>query len=430
MILIRKSVNILAGVGMLAMSGAVFGSGFALIEQSASGMGNAFAGGAAIADDASTIFFNPAGMSRLDGKQVAVAVHAIKPSAKFTDTGSTAAALQTKGGNGGDAGSLAFVPNAYFSLEVNPQTRVGLGINAPFGLKTEYDADWVGRFQAIKSEIQTINVNPSVSFDVNDKFTFGVGLSYQHIKGDLTSSVNYSALASGALGSNLEGVSTISGTDSAWGYNIGALFNIAPNSRVGVAYRSKIKYTLNGTISFADVPPPMAANPLLATGDVTLPISMPDSFSLSGFRQLDEKWEIMADATWTGWSVLQELKIDRTSGVNVLTVQENWKNTWRVSAGTSYRYNENWKARVGVAFDQSPVSDTYRTARIPDNDRTWIALGGQYKPAASSAIDFGYAHLFVKDSTIADMQGLGKGNLVGNYENSVDILSVQYTHSF
>ena len=415
---------------MLAISGAVFASGFALIEQSASGMGNAFAGGAAIADDASTIFFNPAGMSRLDGKQIAVAVHAIKPSAKFTDTGSTAAALQTKGGNGGDAGSLAFVPNAYFTLEVNPQTRVGLDINAPFGLKTEYDADWVGRFQAIKSEIETINVNPSVSFDLNDKFSFGLGLSYQHIKGDLTSSVNYSALAGGALGSNLEGVSTISGTDSAWGYNIGALFNIEPKSRVGIAYRSKVNYTLNGTISFADVPPAMAANPLLATGDVTLPISMPDSFSLSGFHQLDDKWELMADATWTGWSVLQELKIDRTSGVNVLTVQEHWKNTWRVSAGTSYRYNEKWKARVGVAFDQTPVSDTYRTARIPDNDRTWVALGGKYKPAAESAVDFGYAHLFVKDSTIADMQGLGKGNLVGNYKNSVDILSVQYTHSF
>ncbi len=431
MILNRKVVNILVGTGMLAISGAVFASGFALIEQSASGIGNAFAGGAAIADDASTVFFNPAGMSRLGGKQIAVALHAIKPSAKFTDTGSTGALLQTPGGNGGDAGSLAFVPNAYFTMEVNPQTRFGLGINAPFGLKTEYDSDWIGRFQAIKSEIKTINVNPSVSYDVNDMFSFGAGLSYQHIKGDLTSSVNYSAAAGGALGSNLEGVSTISGTDSAWGYNLGALFNIEPNTRVGVAYRSKVKYTLNGTISFANVPSAIAASPLLANGDVTLPISMPDSFSVSGFHQLDDKWELMADATWTGWSVLQELKIDRTSGVNVLTVQEHWKNTWRISAGTSYRYNEQWKARVGIAFDQAPVSDAYRTARIPDNDRTWIALGGQYKPGEESAIDFGYAHLFVKDSTIADMQAaVGKGNLVGTYKNSVDILSVQYTHSF
>jgi long-chain fatty acid transport protein len=158
---------------------------------------------------------------------------------------------------------------------------------------------------------------------------------------------------------------------------------------------------------------------------------MPDTFSISGFHQLDDKWDVMADVTWTGWSVLQELKIDRTSGANVLTVQEHWKNTWRFSAGTSYRYNEKWKARAGLAFDQSPVSDTYRTARIPDNDRTWLSVGGQYKPSVDSAVDFGYSHLFVKDSKIADMQAAGgKGNLVGTYKNSVDILSVQYTHSF
>jgi long-chain fatty acid transport protein len=157
---------------------------------------------------------------------------------------------------------------------------------------------------------------------------------------------------------------------------------------------------------------------------------MPDSFSVSGLHQLDDKWDVMADATWTGWGVLQQLKIDRTSGANVLTVQEHWKNTWRFSAGANYHYNEQWMARMGIAVDQAPVSDAYRTARIPDNDRTWLSVGGQYKSSKESALDFGYAHLFVKDASIADMQGAGKGNLVGTYNNSVDILSVQYTHSF
>ena len=422
---------------MLVMAGTAGASGFALIEQG-SGLGNAYAGGAAGAEDASTIFFNPAGMSRLNGKQVVVAAHAIKPSAKFTDTGSTPAAFQTAGGNGGDAGGWALVPNAYFAMELNSQTRIGLGINAPFGLQTEYDADWIGRFQAIKSKIQTINLNPSVSYDVNEKVALGAGLNYQHIKGDLTSAVNYSAAAFaaggagllGVVGTNKEGVSTISGSDSAWGYNFGALFKVNPQTRVGVAYRSKIKYNLSGTVSFTNVPAALAASPTLANGDVTLPISMPDSFSLSGLHQLDDKWELMADATWTGWSVLQELKIDRTSGTNVQTVQEKWKNTWRVSAGASYRYNEQWMSRAGIAFDQAPVSDTYRTARIPDNDRTWLSVGAQYKSSKESAVDFGYAHLFVKDSTIADRQGAGKADLVGTYKNSVDIFSVQYTHNF
>jgi long-chain fatty acid transport protein len=417
---------------MLAISGSAMASGFALLEQSGSGLGNAFAGGAASAEDASTIFFNPAGMSRLNGKQIVVGGSMIKPSAKFSDTGSTPAALQsTNNGNGGDAGSWALVPNAYFTMEVNPQTHVGLAINAPFGLQTEYDTNWIGRFQAMKSKIQTVNLNPSVSYDVNETVSLGAGLNYQHITGDLTSAVNYAAAAAGALGTNVEGVSTISGSDSAWGYNLGALFNVDPQTRIGIAYRSKIKYNLAGTISFSSVPAPLAPSPLLANGPVTLPITMPDSFSLSGFHQLDDQWDVMADATWTGWSVLQQLKIDRTSGLNVQTVQENWKNTWRVSAGTSYRYNVQWKARAGIALDQAPVSDAYRTARIPDNDRTWLTVGGQYKPSGESAVDFGYAHLFVKDSTIADMQAAaGKGNLVGTYKNSVDILSVQYTYSF
>lgn len=440
MIIRRTMVGGLVAGAMLAMSGTAVASGFALIEQSGSGLGNAYAGGAAGAEDASTIFYNPAGMSHLNGKQVVVAGNMIKPSAKFSDTGSTPAALQPTGGNGGDAGSWALVPNAYFAMEMNPQTRFGLGINVPFGLMTEYDADWIGRFQAIKSKLQAVNLNPSVSYDLNETVSLGAGLNYQHITGDLTSAVNYSALAFQAGGAGLlgaiggpgvEGVSTISGSDSAWGYNLGALFNIDPKTRIGIAYRSKIKYNLEGTIAFTNVPAALSASPLLASGAVKLPLTMPDSFSLSGFHQLDDNWDVMADATWTGWSVLQQLKIDRTSGANVQTVQENWKNTWRVSAGTSYRYNEQWKARAGIALDQAPVSDTYRTARIPDNDRTWLSVGGQYKPSRESALDFGYAHLFVKDSTIADMQAAsGKGNLVGTYKNSVDIISVQYAYSF
>jgi len=402
----------------MAMSGTAFASGFALIEMSASGMGNAFAGGAAVAEDASTIFFNPAGMSRLDGKQIVVAGHAITPSAKFSNTSSALPAPRPLGSNGGDAGDLAFVPNAYFAMEVNPVLRVGLGINAPFGLKTEYDENWIGRFQAIKSKIETINLNPSVAYQATDAVSLGVGINYQRIKGELTSAVNL-AIA--------EGTSSVTGDDAAWGYNLGALINVSPQTRVGLAYRSTIKYNMNGTVVFAGGVP--AVN-----GPITLDIDMPDSFSASVFHQFDDKWDIMGDVSWTGWSVLQQLNVVRTSGTPILTVQENWRNTWRVAVGANRHYNEQWTARVGVAFDQTPVTDAYRTARIPGNDRTWLSLGGQYKPAKESALDFGYAHLFVSNATISDLQGAvaatDKGDLIGNYSSSVDILSVQYTHSF
>lgn len=422
---------------LAAVSGTAAASGFALIEQSASGLGNAYAGGAASAEDASTIFFNPAGMSRLSGKQIAVAVHAIKPSAKFSNNASVPAALQpTVGGTGGDAGSLAPVPNGYFAMEINPQTRFGLGINAPFGLQTEYDANWMGRFQAIKSKIQTVNLNPSLAYRVSDFMSIGAGISYQRITGDLTSAINYSAAAfsAGGLpllgaigGAGKEGTTTISGSDSAWGYNFGVLLNPSPQTRVGLAYRSTIQYKLTGSASFTNRPTLLAA--AIPDGPVSLAIKMPDTFSASVFHQLNDKWDVMADLNWTGWSVFQQLKVDRANGANLTTVQENWRNTWRVSVGANHHYNEQWTARVGLAYDQTPTSDAFRTARIPDGSRTWLSVGGQYKPGKESALDFGYAHLFVNNASINQAVS-GAGTLNGTYSNSVDILSAQYTHSF
>lgn len=233
---------------------------------------------------------------------------------------------------------------------------------------------------------------------------------------------------------NMQGINTLTGSDRAWGYNFGALFNISPKTRVGVAYRSQVKYNLSGNVSFSGVPAALLASfPVQA---VTLAITMPDSFSMSGFHQLDDKWDLMADATWTGWSVFQQLKVLQANGTPLgAATPENWKDTWRVSAGTNYHYNEKWTARAGVAFDQSPVADQFRTVRIPDANRTWLSLGGQYKPSKSDAFDFGYAHLFVSNAALnqsatANPDLAGKGYLTGTYANSVDILSVQYGHSF
>lgn len=384
---------------LLAMSGGVAASGFALIEQNASGLGNAYAGGAAIAEDASTVFFNPAGMTRLSGKQVVVAGHLINPSAKFTSS---------TGVSGGDAGGLAFVPNAYFAMEMKPGLKVGLGLNAPFGLQTEYDSNWVGKHQAIKSKLETMNVNPSVAYQVNDALSLGAGLNYQHISGEL------SEFKGGALGT-----AVIKGTDNTWGYNLGALYNVNANTRVGVAYRSAMSYTLTGTVT-TSLP--------FANGPVSLDVKLPDSLSISGVHKMNDSYEVMADVTFTGWSSFKQVKIVDGAGATISNTPENWKDTVRVSVGATHRYSEQWLVRAGLAYDQAPVTDAFRTARIPDNNRTWIALGGQRKLSAASAIDFGYAHLFVSDSTINSANPAP--TLVGSYKNSVDILSAQYTHNF
>jgi len=387
---------VLAGCTHLAHA-----AGFALIEQNASGLGNAYAGQAAAATDASTVFFNPAGMTYLPDRQLVLVGHLIKPEAEFSGSSTIG------GGNGGDAGGLTFVPNAYFAARLTPDVVLGVGMNAPFGLKTEYDSAWAGRTQAIKSELKTINLNPSIAWKASEAISLGAGVSIQYAEATLTN-------ASPA------GLVTVDGDDYGWGFNLGAIWQVSETTRVGLAYRSEVDYTLEGTVTFSGVP---ALN-----GPVTADTTLPDSASLSLFHKLDDRWEVLADVTWMGWTDFDELRILRTSGALVGVTPENWDDSYRYSLGANYRFSDKLILRGGVAYDETPVSDTYRTARIPDEDRTWIAFGAQYKLSDKSAFDFGYAHLFVKDADIDKLEGPVR--LTGTYDSSVDILSAQYTHSF
>ena len=167
-------------------------AGFQLIEQSVSGLGNAFAGGAAIAEDATTIFYNPAGLTRVPSQFIA-GVHFISPSAKFHDEGSSRVnpligSLGTN--NGGDGGVNALVPNIYYSRKIGDKAAFGIGVNVPFGLGTEYPSDWIGRYHAIKSDMKTININPTFAFNLTNNFSLGVGVSAQYIKADLSNAVD------------------------------------------------------------------------------------------------------------------------------------------------------------------------------------------------------------------------------------------------
>lgn len=450
-----KLMPLAVAAALAVIPGAARASGFALIEQNASGLGNAYAGGAAVAEDASTIFFNPAGMTRLPGRQVLGAVHAIRPSAEFTNTASTLAPAQTRlGPNGGDAGDWAFVPNVYLSWQLSDKWFAGVGINAPFGLKTEYDANWVGRFHAIESKIETINVNPSIAFKLSDAVSLGAGFSWQRVDATLTNGVNYAAGAAAAcvpqpacaaptvagltaLGQN-EGVAKVEGNDNAWGWNVGAMFSMGQNTRIGIAYRSAVSYDIGATVAFGNRPAALAA--ALPDGAVTANIKMPASASWSIFHQLNPKWDLMADISWTQWSNITTLNIVRSSGVLLSTTPLNWSDTWRFSGGANYHYNDAWTWRFGVAYDQSPVPDLDRTPRVPDQDRTWLAIGAQYKISKQAVLDFGYAYLWVKEpsSNLCSPAGAaanpaacaGKNNLVGTYDNNVNIVSAQFRYNF
>jgi long-chain fatty acid transport protein len=444
----QRLIRLSVAAALTSMASGASASGFQLMEQNASGLGNAYAGQGASAQDASTIFFNPAGMTYLPGKNVVGSINAIRPSAQFSNTTSTLAPLQTSlGGNGGDAGAWAFVPNAYFSWQLAPQLFVGLGLNAPFGLKTEYDPAWVGRFHAIESELKTININPSIAFRVNNVVSLGAGVSYQKADATLTNAVNYSAAAFGAGGVALlgaiggagkEGVAKVEGDDWAWGYNFGAMFDISPDTRAGVAYRSSTSYKISGTVAFSNRPALLAGG--LPDGPVTADITLPATASVNLFHKINPQWELLADLSWTEWSRLKTLNIVRSTGALLATTPLNWRDTWRVGVGANYNINNAWTLRVGTAYDQSPVPDADRTPRIPDQDRVWLAIGAQYRLSKQAAIDFGYAHLFVKDGSVNLCNAAqaaanpaacaGKNNLVGTFQNDVNILSTQLRYTF
>jgi len=213
-------------------------------------------------------------------------------------------------------------------------------------------------------------------------------------------------------------VGTVKGDDYGWGFNLGALWQFSEATRIGLAYRSEIDSTLEGDLTFSATP-----TVIPVTADLTLP----DSASLSLFHKLNARWDLLADISWTGWSDFDELRIVRAVGTPLVT-PENWDDSYRYSLGANYHHSDKLTLRAGVAYDETPVSDAFRTARIPDEDRTWLAFGAQYRLSPKSVLDVGYAHLFIEDARI--FMPVSGVTLDGNYDASVDILSAQLTLDF
>jgi long-chain fatty acid transport protein len=430
----------------LAASGEISAAGFSLNEMSASAIGNAFAGSAAAAEDIGTIYYNPAGLSRMSGHQFMATGTAVRPSIKFSNQGTLApAGTLATGGNGGDAGSWSAVPALFYAADLAPRLRLGIALQSPFGLKTEYDAPWAGRYQAIKSQLQTVNINPTLAYAVNDQFSFGFGVSAQYAKVELSRAIDFGAVCAARIGlatcagagllpQARDGRVTLEGHDWAFGYNLGALYMPTPAWRFGLTYRSRIQHSFSGGDARYNKPaglPPVLANaaPFTNTG-IDAGLDLPESVNLSVYTDIDSKWAVLGDLNWTRWSRFEELRVHFENGAPDSVVREAWHNSFRLGLGVNYRYNDAWKLRSGIAFEQSPVKEEFRTPSIPDADRKLLAFGAQYKPSARSTWDFAYMHIFVSDSTINRAELPLGGTVRGRYNNDVNLLSVQYNHSF
>lgn len=420
----------------LAFSGSAAAAGFQLLEQNASGIGNSYAGSAAVAENASTIYYNPAGMTQLKGLQVSGGLTAINTSYKFTDQGSSVGVLQNSG-NGGDGGGWGYLPNAYISWQATKDLYLGLGIGAPFGLKTEFNNPWQGGAQSLMFEIKTININPSVAWRANEFVSIGAGINYQKLTAEYKRQVGVplNALATTTATLNLD--------DDAWGWNVGALFTFSPATKVGISYRSAVKYDLTGDFKFDGTTAQSAGAPVFGATtnrSAKATLKLPDTWIFSATHTLNDRVELLGDISWTGWSSIPKVDVynSQTTGAGAIsgniaqTLDTDFRDTWRVALGTNYRYTDALKLKLGVAYDQTPVKGaSTRLVSLPDNNRIWLSVGAQWKPSKDTALDFGLAHLFVKNSKIDNNQSTqNRGRVTGTFSDSAWIFGLQYSMAF
>ena len=432
------SMKIIPAVLLAALSGTAAASGFQLLEQG-SGLGNAYAGSAAKASDASTIFWNPAGMTQLQAREVSGGLTAVRPSFKFDDNGSQVGPTFGRANDGNDAGGWAYIPNGYVSWALNKDFYVGLGIGGPFGNATKYHKPWIGSAQSDEFDIKTININPSIAFRVNEMVSLGAGVSWQKIEADYYRQV-------GILGNLPRVESHMSISDDAWGWNLGALFTLSPTTKVGVSYRSAIQYHTDGKVKLSGDGTPagdVTANNLGNAGgqsDVKADLKVPDTFIVSVTQKLSDRWEMLGDVSWTGWSSIKNVDIIRTDGLLVgqtaQVLEADFKDTYRVALGANYAYSDALKFMFGLAYDQTPVKKaSTRLTSLPDNDRTWFTLGAQWKPAREQTLELGAAYLYIPKTKINQDETstnplTNRGTVIGDYNSSVWIFGAQYSLAF
>ncbi|MDX1453925.1 MAG: porin [Gammaproteobacteria bacterium] len=426
----------------LTLPGTSLAAGFQLSEQSGNGLGRAFAGGAAWAENATTVFYNPAGMTRLEDTQLVFGASVITLGADFDRTVTVDAVGQPlTGGEGGDVGKLGGVPTGYFVMPIDEKWTFGLGLNAPFGLSTDHPIDWVGRYQAVYSHVSTFNINPSMGYEIDDNWSVGFGLNLQNFRVKLTNMVDYGAVCFGNVDpltcsgigltpQSYDGYAEVEGDGWNFGVNFGVMWaNDA--TRVGFHYRGSVDHELEGDATFIGAPALFAASDVFVDTGIKADFKTPETLSLSVVHAIDNNWTLSFDATRTGWDTFQELRI-RYDSAQPDTVEDYlWEDAWRYAIGVDYKYSNEWTFRAGYAFDETPIAiEEARTPRLPDADRNWLSFGASYKMNSNMMLNFGYSKLFLDDDIELNKVGSQGDTLRGTYEAAADIFGAELVYSF
>lgn len=431
-------------VGLLmAVSPAAFAGSFALNENSAVDLGRANSGRVTQIDDASAAFGNPALMTRFERLTITAAGSYINGTAEFQDQGSTDLLGNSLGGDADGFFDDAVVPAFHAVFPLNERVSAGLSVNAPYGLSSTYDENWTGRYQAIGSSLETYNVNPSLAVKISDSFSLGGGVSIQYATAELSSAIDFGAVcfaqvgpatcgAAGLTPQSADGRLVVEGDDISFGYNAGAAFSPTDTLTFGVTYRSKVEHDLQGDASFTV---PDSAQLLTASGAFTdTPIGadlpLPGVFEVGVEWQATPALKVSANFNRTDWSQLQGLEVDFDNPAQPPTAEElNYSDSNRYGVGVDYDIASDWTLRAGYAYDESPVSPDFRTARIPDNDRNIYAVGASYKGLDGWQFDVAYNYLDVKTSEF-DRVGPYNDRVVGLVTADVNLFSAGVTKRF
>ncbi|KKO45334.1 long-chain fatty acid transporter [Arsukibacterium ikkense] len=478
---------------VLAISSAgVSAEGYKLFEQSVSSMGNAYAGRGAQITDATLVYSNPAALTALDGAQVVGGLNLISAKTNYRHASAQSANGQSVVGRTEGANSLnELVPFVFYANQLSEQLSWGIGFYVPFGLSSDYQDDFVGRYFADETAVQVLSLQPAIGYQLNERWSVGAGISINHAEGTLSKYKDHSGLCElGAASTNaIFGAAIyngaycnshfeVAGSDIAFGYTLGIHGEPLPGTRLALTWHSAVRYTLKGNSVISNTPitgASVAGNPNylvvapnlpaidLNTGKLAannslveasqLALTTPASAAFSLDQQLTAAWSVQFSAAWTQWSKFQSIDIISTdanpsislstqqsanlnSGGYIGYIPQYWRNSWSLAVGATYAYRPDLTLKTGVAFDQNPISQHHKSARIPTDDRVWLTVGANWQVNDKLSLDLAYGYMFSGDVSVNEReynvqdQPLYHSGYQGQYSNKGQLLAVQANYRF
>lgn len=456
-----KKTVLLLGTAFAAAS--VHASGYHFGTQSVNAQSTANAA-AAEAADASTIFYNPAGLTKLDSSQISVNANIVLPSIHYeADSATDFTGLTVQGSKSGKITKTTVAPHIYGAYKVNDNLTVGLGVYVPFGSATEYEKDSVLRHNINKLGLTSIAVEPVAAWKLNERHSFGAGIIAQHTSAELRKYADWGIMEKAkalketppnptkAAQIKADGHADVKGSDWGFGYQLAWMWDINDRARVGVNYRSKVSHTLKGDAEWAADGAAakamwstmLAANGYTANEKARVKIVTPESLSVHGMYKVSDKADLFGDVTWTRHSrfdkaelVFEKEKTIVNGKSDRTTITPDWRNTYKVGFGGSYQISEPLQLRAGIAFDKSPVRNAdYRMNSLPDGNRIWFSAGMKYHIGKNHVVDAAYTHIHINDTTYRTAKASGndvdsKGASSARFKNHADIIGLQYTYKF